>query len=126
MLLAKKSNKIYITCSMRAALVYIALIGAIFIYTTSGVFSKLASQQDFASLPYVAAVCGAVAVLGIYAVLWQQIIKRMPVGDAYLFKGTGVIFGLALAHFVFGEAITLYNIVGAGIIIAGITLNARS
>ena len=111
---------------MRAALVYIALIGAIFIYTTSGVFSKLASQQDFASLLYLAFLCGSVAVLGIYAVLWQQIIKRMPVGDAYLFKGTGVIFGLALAHFVFGEAITLYNIVGAGIIIAGITLNARS
>ena len=109
---------------MRAALVYIALIGAIFIYTTSGVFSKLASQQDFASLLYLAFLCGSVAVLGIYAVLWQQIIKRMPVGDAYLFKGTGVIFGLA--HFVFGEAITLYNIVGAGIIITGITLNARS
>ena len=111
---------------MRSALVYIVLIGAIFIYTTSGVFSKLAAQQDFASLLYLAFLCGSVAVLGIYAVLWQQIIKRMPVGDAYLFKGTGVIFGLALAHFVFGEAITLYNIVGAGIITAGITLNARS
>ena len=111
---------------MRSALIYIVLIGAIFIYTTSGVFSKLASQQDFASLLYLAFLCGSVAVLGIYAVLWQQIIKRMPVGDAYLFKGTGVIFGLALAHFVFGEAITLYNIIGAGIIIAGITLNARS
>ena len=111
---------------MRSALIYIVLVGAIFIYTTSGVFSKLASQQDFASLLYLAFLCGSVAVLGIYAVLWQQIIKRMPVGDAYLFKGTGVIFGLALAHFLFGEAITLYNIVGAGIIIAGITLNARS
>ena len=111
---------------MRSALKYIALIGTFFIYTTSGVFSKLASQQDFASLLYIAFLCGSVAVLGIYAVLWQQIIKRMPVGDAYLFKGTGVIFGLALAHFVFGEAITLYNIIGAGIIIAGITLNARS
>ena len=88
---------IYITRSMRSALVYIALIGAIFIYTTSGVFSKLASQQDFASLLYLAFLCGSVAVLGIYAVLWQQIIKRMPVGDAYLFKGSGVIFGLALA-----------------------------
>lgn len=111
---------------MRSAFIYIVLVGAIFIYTSSGVFSKLASQQDFASLLYLAFLCGSVAVLGIYAVLWQQIIKRMPVGDAYLFKGTGVIFGLALAHFVFGEAITLYNIVGAGIIIAGITLNARS
>ena len=43
---------------MRSALIYIALIGAIFIYTTSGVFSKLASQQDFASLLYIAFFCG--------------------------------------------------------------------
>ena len=81
---------------MRSALVYIVLVGAIFIYTTSGVFSKLASQQDFASLLYLIFLCGSVTVLGIYAVLWQQIIKRMPVGDAYLFKGTGVIFRFAL------------------------------
>ena len=111
---------------MRSALIYIVLIGAIFIYTTSGVFSKLASQQDFASFLYLAFLCGSVAVLGIYAVLWQQIIKRMPVGDAYLFKGIGVIFGLALAHFIFGEVITMYNCIGAAVIICGITLNARS
>lgn len=111
---------------MLTVIKYIALIGTFFIYTTSGVFSKLASQQDFASLLYLAFLCGSVAVLGIYAVLWQQIIKRMPVSDAYLFKGTGVIFGLALAHFVFGEAITVYNCIGAAVIICGITLNARS
>ena len=110
---------------MRSALIYIVLIGAIFIYTTSGVFSKLASQQDFASLLYIAFLCGSVAVLGIYAVLWQQIIKRMDVSLAYTFKGTGVVFGLLLAHFVFGEVITTTNMVGAAIIICGITLYAR-
>lgn len=76
---------------MRSALIYIALIGAIFIYASSGVFSKLASQQDFVSLLYIAFLCGSVAVLGIYAVLWQQIIKRMPVGDAYLFKDSRIL-----------------------------------
>ena len=29
-----------------------------------------------------------------------------------LFKGTGVVFGLLLAHFVFGETITTTNMVG--------------
>ena len=111
---------------MRSALIYIVLIGAIFIYTLSGGLLKLASQQDFASLLYLAFLSGSVAVLGIYAVLWQQIIKRMPVSDAYLFKGTAVIFGLTLAYFVFGETITIYNCIGAVIIISGITLNARS
>ena len=110
---------------MRSALKYIFLIGAFFIYSTSGVFSKLASQQDFVSLLYLVFLCGSVAVLGIYAVLWQQIIKRMDVSLAYMFKGTAVVFGLMLAHFVFGEAITATNMVGAAIIICGITLYAR-
>ena len=109
---------------MISLLKYIALIGTFFIYT-SGVFSKLASQREFLSLGYIAFLSCTVGVLGIYAVLWQQIIKRMDVSQAYMFKGTGVIFGLMLAHFVFGETITPTNIVGAVIIICGITLYAR-
>ena len=44
---------------------------------------------------------------------------------AYMFKGTGVVFGLLFAHYVFGETITTTNMVGAAIIICGITLYAR-
>ena len=128
-----KSNKngfiwcciIYIPHQMLTVLKYIALIGTFFIYTTSGVFSKLASQREFLSPGYIAFLACTVGVLGIYAVLWQQIIKRMDVSLAYMFKGTGVVFGPMLAHFVFGEAITTTNMVGAAIIICGITLYAR-
>ena len=95
---------------MRSALKYIALIGTFFIYTTSGVFSKLASQREFLSPGYIAFLACTVGVLGIYAVLWQQIIKRMDVSLAYMFKGTGVVFELMLAHFVFGEAITIFSV----------------
>lgn len=105
---------------------YILLITAFFIYSCSGIFSKYASMQEFLSLPYIAFISGVVFVLGVYAIMWQQIIKRMPVGDAYLFKGTGVVFGLLIAHFIFGEAITLNNVIGSAVIIAGITLNTRA
>lgn len=105
---------------------YILLIVAFFIYSCSGIFSKYASMQEFLTLPYIALISGVVFVLGIYAIMWQQIIKRMPVGDAYLFKGTGVVFGLLIAHFIFGEAITLNNVIGSAVIIAGITLNTRA
>ena len=37
---------------MLTVLKYIALVGTFFIYTTSGVFSKLASQREFLSLGY--------------------------------------------------------------------------
>ena len=69
---------------MLTVLKYIALVGTFFIYTSSGVFSKLASQQEILSLKYIAFLACAVGVLGIYAVLWQQIIKRMDVSLAYI------------------------------------------
>lgn len=68
---------------MLTVLKYTALVGTFFIYTTSGVFSKLASQREFLSLGYIAFLTCTVGVLGIYAVLWQQIIKRMDVNPAY-------------------------------------------
>lgn len=111
---------------MQSFLKHFALIGAFLVYTSSGVFSKLASLQIFLSPLYLVFLVCTIGVLGIYALLWQQIIKRMPVSDAYLFKGTAVVFGLSLAHFVFGEAITTYNCIGAAVIICGITLNTRS
>ena len=111
---------------MQSFLKHIAIIGAFFIYTSSGVFSKLASQQGFLSPLYLTFLACTIGVLFFYALLWQQIIKRMPVSDAYLFKGTAVVFGLSLAHFIFGEAITMHNCIGAAVIICGITLNTRS
>ena len=68
---------------MLTVIKYIALVGTFFIYTSSGVFSKLASQREFLSLGYIAFLACMVGVLGIYAVLWQQIIKRMDVSPAY-------------------------------------------
>ena len=64
---------------MLTVIKYIALVGTFFIYTTSGVFSKLASQRELLSPGYIAFLACTVGVLGIYAVLWQQIIKRMDV-----------------------------------------------
>lgn len=105
---------------------YIVLVFAIAIYACTGVFTRLAADYPFLSWQYVLWVCGAVAVLGIYAILWQQIIQRLELGVAYMFKGLGVVFALLICHYVFGEVITLNNIIGAGIIIIGITLYAKS
>lgn len=110
----------------RTALLYAALLGAFLVYSFSSVFTKWASMAGFLSPAYILRLSGAVAVLGIYAVLWQQIIKRMRVSDAYMFKGSSIIFVLLLSHLLFGEAITLGNAIGAIVIIAGIVLHARS
>lgn len=114
-----------IMCSVKKILPYIVLVGAIAIYACTGVFTRLAADYPFLSWQYILLVCGAIAVLGIYAILWQQIIQRMELGVAYMFKGTSLIFIMLLAYVLFGEQITPNNIIGACVIIVGIALYAK-
>lgn len=100
----------------------LGLIGVYMVYACSSVFSKSAAMCPFMSAGYILNVCGVVLVLGLYAVLWQQVIKRMPISTAFMFKGTTLLFALLISFFLFGEPITWMNGVGAILIIGGITL----
>ena len=122
----KRNKKQVITFVKTRFAYYLFLILAFFVYACSTLFSKQASEYNFISLPYVLFLVGAVAVLGIFAIMWQQIIKKMPISDAYMFKGTSLIFILLLSHIIFGEMITVNNMIGAAIIIGGIALYAKS
>ena len=104
----------------------IFLLFANLLYATVGIFTKLASQQVFLSWKYLFAFAGAVGVICIYAILWQQIIRRIELSTAYMFKGTTIIFTMLFAYWFFEEQITWNNIIGAIIIIAGIMLFAYS
>ena len=73
---------------------------------------------------YMLSLIGAVSVMGLYAVLWQQVLKRIELSVAYMFKGTSIIFVVLLAYLLFGEQITWNNILGAVIIVVGIVLFA--
>lgn len=75
---------------------------------------------------YILGLIGTVGVMGVYALLWQQVLKRIELSMAYMFKGTSLIFVMLLAYVLFGEQITWNNIVGAIIIIVGIVLYAQS
>ncbi len=104
---------------------YIALIGVNLIYSCTSICTKMASRQEMLSWPYLFWIAGAIGVMGIYALLWQQVIKRMPISTAYMFKGMSLVFVLLFSSLLFGEAITLNNIIGAVIIIIGIILFAK-
>jgi multidrug transporter EmrE-like cation transporter len=78
------------------------------------------------SWPYLLWFGGAIVVIGTYAILWQQVLRRIELSTAYMFKGTTLIFTMLIAALLFGEAITGMNILGSILIVAGITLLARS
>ena len=110
---------------MRAVTKYGVLVGINLLYACVTLFTKFAAQQEFMSMPYCLALCGAIGVMGAYAVCWQQVLKRVELSTAYMFKGTSLIFVMLLASAFFGEQITINNIIGAAVIIIGITLFAK-
>jgi drug/metabolite transporter (DMT)-like permease len=92
------------------------------IYSFVGVFSKTVSQQPFFSLKFI--LYGGIVffILAVYALLWQQILKRFPLVTAYSNKGVVIIWNLLWAVIFFSETITIENIIGSAIIIAGIAV----
>ena len=112
--------------ALKKYITYIVLVVINLLYACVSIFTKYASQSEFLSWGYVWAVAGAIGVMGLYAVLWQQVLKRIELSLAYMFKGTSIVFVMLLAHVIFGEQITWNNIVGAIIIVSGIMLFANS
>lgn len=100
------------------------MMTAFLIYSSTGIFSKLTSMQDFLSLNYLLFFSLIILALAIYAVLWQIVLKKVPLAQAFLFKSTGIVFALVYAHFLFDEKVTFINIVGATFIIIGIIINS--
>ena len=79
----------------------IALLLINLLYASVGIFTKLASQYDFLSWSYIVFFGIAVGIIGIYAILWQQLIKRIDLTTACVFKGTGLIYAMLFAYFIF-------------------------
>lgn len=98
---------------------YIYLFGVFFIYSSAGILAKVAANQEtmmkmliFLGLEFV--------VLGIYALMWQQILKRFQLTIAIASKGITVIYAIGWSTFLFKESISVWNIVGAILVMIGI------
>ena len=106
-------------------LTYSLLIGINLLYACTSICTRSAAQYEFMSLSYCLWFLAAICVMGAYAIGWQQILKRVELSTAYMFKGTSLIFVMLLASLFFGETISIMNIVGAVVIVAGIILYAK-
>jgi drug/metabolite transporter (DMT)-like permease len=98
------------------------LFSAFLVYSSESVFIKWASLEEPLSLWFNIYYGIAICVLGLYAVLWQLVLKRMPLSLAYMCKSLTLIIILLIAHMLFGESISTYNIVGGFLIICGILM----
>ncbi|MGI6020475.1 MAG: transporter [Lachnospiraceae bacterium] len=96
--------------------------GAVIIYTLSSIFSKLSSNYEVMSPMFIVCIGLEVLALGVYAIFWQQIIKRFDLSLAYANRASAIFWSMIWAALLFGEEITLKNIIGVIVIFAGIML----
>lgn len=89
----------------------------VMIYTFSGVTAKIASNKE--PLQFVLLYGAEIAILGVYAVLWQQMIKKFDLSIAYANKAVGIVWSMIWAVVLFGDTITWKNICGVVLVVIG-------
>ena len=75
----------------------------ILIYTLSTVTAKFASNEEFLSLKFILFYGLEIFILGIYAILWQQIIKKFEISVAYANRAMSLLWSIVWAIVFFGE-----------------------
>ena len=100
----------------------IFLHAVLLLYSLCSVCSKNAAMYGFLSLSWVLWYGVSLGGLFCYAILWQQVIKRMPLTVAFANKSVVVIWGIVWSVLFFQEAITPNMLMGATIIIVGICI----
>lgn len=105
---------------------YIILHILFLFYSFGGVVSKLASKQPVMSFKFIFSYGILLIILFIYAILWQQILKHLPLTIAFSNKAITIIWGMIWGFIFFGETITWNMLLGASIVILGICLVVKS
>lgn len=123
---AGEMNSVENTQKKSGAGAYVLLHGIILIYSFSMVMSKLAALETPFSLRFFLFYGLEIVFLGVYALFWQQIMKKIPLTTGYASKAVTVIWGILWGALLFGESITLGKLLGAALIIAGVVLFVRS
>lgn len=103
-------------------LLLIGLQASILLYAFTGYFSKRAAGHPFLSLPFILYYGGMLAILFVYAILWQQFLKRFDLTTCYASRAMSSVYTMLIAYLIFHETITLPMIIGSLVIIAGVFL----
>ncbi len=91
----------------------------VIIYTMATVVSKFASSKEFMSFAFLALYALEILFLGVYAVLWQQVIKGLAISVAYANRSIALLWSLVWATLFFGESISFQNLIGVLVVIIG-------
>ena len=84
--------------------------------------TNCASKQESFGLSFFLLYGLEVAILGVYAILWQQIIKKFELSIAYANKAVVLIWAMIFGALIFKEQITASKVAGILLVIVGIVI----
>ena len=96
------------------------------LYSFVGAFMKLAFHNEMFSFKFFLFAGLAVLFLGIYAIVWQQVLKKMPLTVAFTNKAICIVWGMLWGALFLGDQITWYKILGSLIVFPGVVLVVSS
>lgn len=96
-----------------------------FIYSFTGVLTKYAAREQFLSPRFLMFYGGTLALMGVYAIVWQQIIQTVPLMVAYTNKAVVILWGLLWGALFFNERISIGKLTGALMAASGVVLFAQ-
>ena len=107
---------------MKNKIKYIQIIilqAVVCLYTLSSVAAKKASNYSLQDSGFWGWILVEYAILGFYAIIWQQIIKRMELSIAYTNRAVAIFWSMLWAFLLFKEQITFQNLLGIALIFIG-------
>lgn len=107
---------------MKKYMKYIMLQAVIIIYSFSTVMSKLASGEKENPIKFLIYFGVEILLMGVYAVLWQQMIKKFDLTIAYANRAMVILWSTIWAVIFFHDSITIQNIIGIVLVIIGLLL----
>ena len=103
--------------------VYMLAILAIVFESLSSSVLKFSKDYAFLSPMYLFWFAVAVGIMGLYAIAWQLLLERVPLTTAYLRKGLTYVLIFVWARLFFHEEISVKQMIGMAIIIAGMIVS---
>lgn len=98
------------------------LQGAVVVYSLSTVAGKLASDYEFLSFNYILFFGLEFMILAVYAIIWQQMIKKFQLSIACANKALTLMWSMLWNFIIFSTGITVWKVVGVALVIVGVVI----
>ncbi len=99
---------------------FLQLQSAVVVYSLSTVAANLASKHDFLSPKYILFFMLEFFILALYALIWQQIIKKFQLSVACANKATTLVWSMLWNYLIFSTGITPGKVFGVLLVVAGV------